>query len=605
MLEDYPVAKKIVTSELWETLPNGYMNNYVTSGNTLETYQRGILSLLNDQEKGEMLRYLDQTKGDTLLPYSRENDLAPTKLLYIVYENYNGISRESPEWTSHLDEDAIYQVFRGDWEEDADWLSLVTFDVESNSNRDSAHHDQLSIEYYSRGDLLLADAGETKHVLDTYYGQYGVHHNSIQIEDPQTPFATSFWADSQARGVYKGDAGGIDTSVTVDTVIQTPWIKGIAASETITDLIGDDWSTKNTLASPIHYTRTVLYPKDDYFVIVDRLESDKEWIYRNVFRPSSLTISPTKDKNGDKKYVESEIGHVKGSLTLNDDSYGWLSLPYKRETETGITTNSVTWETTNPYRKPVQLNLFSVPASEIYITKHVGRIAGYAAASEVFLPVLYLRNRPAEELFRITVLASGYLNEMDKKTEELPVTGNGNAIRVGSSANTDTIYSGTGDATFDIFKTDAGTVFFRQPKNSADYYCMLSGGTYLRKNGDDLIGISKTDAGMEITVHMPKNTIQRITRDGMPYTNFKETNGGSAVKIISDKTNAAFEIYSKKQTAHIIVSDEGGLSGPSRTVTPTGIIRDRYPADQNAGGFTFSLISGCIIILAGWYVRRE
>ncbi|KAF1073196.1 hypothetical protein MKMG_02253 [Methanogenium sp. MK-MG] len=383
-------------------------------------------------------------------------------------------------------------------------------------------------------------------------------------------------------------------------------MEGIIASETITDLIDDDWSTKNTLTSPIQYTRTILYPEDDYFVIFDRLEGDEEWIYRNVFRPSSLTISPTNDKNGDKKYVESEIGHVKGSLTINDNSYDWLSLPYKRETKTGITANSVSWETINPYRKPVRLNIFSVPASEIIITKHVGRIAGYAAASEVFSPVLYLRNSPAEELCRITVLISGYLNEMEKKTEELPVTGNGNAIRVSSSANTDTIYSGKGDASFDIFKTDAGTVFFRQPKNSADYYCMMSGGTYLRKNGDDLISISKTDAGMEITVNIPKNNVEQITRDGTPYTDFKETAGGSAVKIFSDKTSSAFDIHSKKQTAHIILSDEGGSSGPSRTVTPTGIIRDRYPAEQNAGNFTFSLISGCIIlILTSWYIRRE
>ncbi|WP_062398800.1 heparinase II/III family protein [Methanogenium cariaci] len=272
------------------------MNNYVTSGNTLETYQRGgIISLLNDQEKGgEVLRYLDQTKGDSLLPYSRENDLAPTKLLYTVYGNYNGVSRESPEWTSHLDEDAIYQVFRGgDWEEDSDWLSLVTFDVESNSNRDSAHHDQLSIEYYSRGDLLLADAGETKHILDTYYGQYAAHHNSIQIEDPQTPFATSFWADSQARGVYKGDATGLDTPVTVDTTIQTPWMDSIVASEKITDVIGSSWSDSDSLSSPIDYSRTIMYPEDDYFVIFDRFDGTEEWTYRNVFRPTSLSIAPT------------------------------------------------------------------------------------------------------------------------------------------------------------------------------------------------------------------------------------------------------------------------------------------------------------------------
>ncbi len=43
--------------------------------------------------------------------------------------------------------------------DDADWLSLVTFNKISQGNRDMMHNDQLSIEYYSRGDLLLADGG--------------------------------------------------------------------------------------------------------------------------------------------------------------------------------------------------------------------------------------------------------------------------------------------------------------------------------------------------------------------------------------------------------------------------------------------------------------
>ncbi|WFN35113.1 DUF4962 domain-containing protein [Methanogenium sp. S4BF] len=610
ILDDYPVAKKIVTSELWETMPNGYMNNYVTAGNTLETYQRAILSLLNDQEKGEVLRYLDQTKGDNLLPYSRENDLAPTKLLFCVYGNYNSISRDSPDWTSRLDEDAIYQVFREDWQEDSDWLSLVTFNVQTNSNRDMAHHDQLSIEYYGNGDLLLADAGETKHVLDTYYGQYGVHHNSIEIEDPQTPFTTSSWADSQARGIYKGDAGGIDTPVTVETVIQTPWMEGIAASETISTVIDNDWSTSVALTSPIQYTRTILYPDDDYFVVFDSLTSDQEWIYRNVLRPSSLEIIPTEDKNGDNEYVEAEIGHVKGSLTINGDSYNWLSLPYKQETETGIRTNSISWETSNPYKNQVLLSIFSVPSSEIIITKHVGRIAGYDAASEVFTPIVYLRSRPAEELSRITVLMSGYLYEERKQAVELPVTGTGNALQINSASNTDTIYSGKGDVSFDVFETDAAMLFYRQPANSADYYCMISGGTYLRMNGREQIAISQTDPGMEATVNIPQNTIRQINRDGMPYTGFEETNNGSAVKIFSDKNNSAFEIQSKGQTAHIILLNEFTSPDSSQTFSIADDIPEKtteiFPAEQKTGSIATSLMTGIIVLTGiGWCARRN
>ncbi|HEU19898.1 MAG TPA: hypothetical protein ENO00_11090, partial [Deltaproteobacteria bacterium] len=464
-------------------------------------------------------------------------------------------------------------------------------------NRDMAHHDQLSIEYYSRGDLLLADAGENKYVLDKYYGQYGVHHNAIQIEDPRTPFAASDWADSRARGVYKGSSGGITTPVMVEQVIQTSWMEGIVASETVARVIDDDWSTSVGLTSPIEYSRTILYPDDDYFVIVDRLAGGQNWIYRNVLRPSSLTISPTIDKNKDGKYVASEVGHVEGSLRIGKDSFDWLSLPYKRETATGITTNSISWETTNPYNRRVQLSIFSVPSSEIIVTKHVGRIAGYDAASEVFTPVVYLRNSPSEELSRITVLISGYLNEDRKKTEELPVTGTGNAMQVSSPATTDTIYSGEGNAFFDVFETDATMMWYRQPKNSADYYCLLSGGTYLRMDGDEMITIAQTDAGMEATVNLSQNGFRHITRDGVSYAGYQVLNNGSAVTLYSDQPCSAFEIQSPGQTAHIILLNEIASFDESSL--------EKFPSEEKTGRYATCLVSGTIAIAGICWCRRK
>ena len=83
-------------------------------------------------------------------------------LLYCVYGNYASIPRTFPATTSHLDPTSIYQVFRENWNDDADWLSLITWNKAGDSNRDMRHNDQLAFEYYSRGDLLLADAGEPK-----------------------------------------------------------------------------------------------------------------------------------------------------------------------------------------------------------------------------------------------------------------------------------------------------------------------------------------------------------------------------------------------------------------------------------------------------------
>ena len=95
---------------------------------------------------------------------------------------------------------------------------------------------------------------------------------------------------------------------------------------------------------------------------------------------------------------ESEVGHVNGALTIGSTPYNWQALAYKAETNTGITTNSLTWTTTNPYGKDVRLNLVSSPASEILIEKNVGRIGGYDAKSEVYSPDCMVQNTGSQPL---------------------------------------------------------------------------------------------------------------------------------------------------------------------------------------------------------------
>jgi len=209
LLEKYPAAKKAVTSEVWESLPNDYAGNYVTNGNTGWAYHKAIVSLLPDSEKGPVLNHLDRIEKSTLLPYGGVYGASPNALLYCVYGNYASVPRTFTANTSYLNPSGIYQVFRGSWNNDADWLSLVTFNVNSRSNRDSMHNDQLSFEYYSRGDLLLADAGENKYVLDKDYGYFDIHHNTIAIEDSRTPFPVSPWSRSSSAGIVKGSTNSI------------------------------------------------------------------------------------------------------------------------------------------------------------------------------------------------------------------------------------------------------------------------------------------------------------------------------------------------------------------------------------------------------------
>jgi hypothetical protein len=487
--DKYPVAKNAFTSELWESLPNGYGNNYVTNGNLKWTYHRAFVNLLNDTEKSEVLTFDDKLINSDLLPFSSSiGGGTPPELLYCTYGNYAYLPKTDPPGTSHLDPQAVYQVFRNGPEPDSDWMSVVTWNYTSNSNRDMAHMDQAGIEYYSRGDLLLADAGENKYALDHIYGEYEIHHNTVAIEDPRTPFSPGTWSGSAARGIYKGDSHGLVTPAEVPAVVQSPWIEGIDIHATIDHVVGKNFGDSQKLSSPIEYTRTILYPKSGYFIIADRFMGSEPWIYRTIFRPTSLMTTPSV-RQANHLVLPEDVGHVNGKLSLGSTDYDWLSLSYKNDTDTGIRTGSVVWNTQNPYGKDVELNVFSVPVSEVYLNKVVGRIGGYDGRSEVFSPVLSLRDPASDDLYRVTVLLSRYPEEEARNVEEIAVKGNGHAVKVHLSGSDDFIYAGSGVSTFDRFTTDAAVVMVRQTGSNKEV--TLIGGSYVNDGNEPMVALSQ------------------------------------------------------------------------------------------------------------------
>ena len=576
LLDKYPAAKKALTSEIWESLPNEYSSNYVTLGNTGWTYQKGIVSLLNDTEKGPVLNHIDKIEKNQILPYSEiyggaETGGVSTATLYTTFGNYASIPRTNPPYTSHLDPNAIYQVIRGSWKNDADWLSLVTFNVLSESNRDSLHNDQMSFEYYSRGDLLLADAGEDKYVQNMFYGEMEVHHNTIAIEDPRTPFPVSPWSGGTSAGIYKGDANAIRTPVKVNTTVQLPWMQLIQTTAKITQVMVKDWGNDLTLSSPIQYERTVLYPESDYFIVLDRMQGTQPWVYRNIFRPTSLMTTPTTDENDNSK-----VGHVNGDLTIGSTPYNWQALPYLSETKTGITTNSLSWVTKNPYGKDVTLNLVSAPSSEILVTKQVGRIGGYSWRSEVYSPDVYFRTPASNSAYRVTALLSRYSSEEAKKATEIKVIGNGNALNVNSSTANDFIYTGSGISSFGTFSTDADSVFIRKNGSSSEY--ILLDGSYVKDGNANMVNLSRRvdmftlkDDGKSIVsgiksqsgadVRLNGVVATSVTCDGTAYSNWAMDPGTSTLRITSGPGEHYFGIFSTTRLSIDPIPDKSGNPG--------------------------------------------
>ncbi|EHQ34322.1 heparinase II/III family protein [Methanoplanus limicola] len=555
IFEEYPLSKKIVTSEIWETLPNGYMNNCVTSGNTLKTYHRGILNLLDDVDKAIVLDYLKKTEAKNILLYSSENSEMPDLYYYIVSDNFDNMKSSPPPWKSYLNAGSSYQVFRENWEEDSDWLSLVTFNGRTNSNRDSAHHDQLSFEYFSCGDLLLADAGENKYVLDRYYGQYAYHHNGISLEDADNPHPVSEWSDSRSRGVYKGNVNGVLTPVNVKNIVETSWISTLGAEEMISKVIGDVWADYYSVSPPVYYERTIIYPFNDYFIIIDYFDGNSDRMYWNVFRPSGLAIVPTLDINGDGIFSEDETGYIPGELKIGTSGYDWLSLPYKRETATGIITDNITWSVTNPYGKRVNMNIFSSPASDIIITKNIGRIAGYTYQSEVFSPVVYFKSPSSEDFNRITLLNSGYENEVLNSAETLKVSGSGSAVKVFSGSETDYIYSGEGSCVFDRYNTDADIVFIRKSTDNPYEYYLFFGGSYLGMDGSDLFLFNEDNSGKYMNFCGMSGELKSVIIDGIEITGEDVSNSGCIYFPDSGNSSHIIEINLGNKKISVIYFD--------------------------------------------------
>lgn len=549
----YPAARNAVMSDIELSLPDGYSNNFVSNGNVLYTYQGAFANLLSDSDRSVILNYL-KSIDPGLLPYSRTLiplDAAGPGYLYATYQDYSSLTPSTPVQTSMLDNNSSYQIFRGNWKNDSEWMGLITYDTNTLSNRNNAHHDQLSFEYYGLGDLLLADAGENRLTLDENYGAYELSHNTVAFEDPRSSFSVSPLGNSTARGIFKGSGdAGLVTPSNISSIVNTPWMELVDANVAVTSVVKDSQYTSMNLSSKIGYERCILFPESEYFIVIDRMESSQQWTYRNVFRPTSLNIVPTVDTNGDKSYTEDEIGHVNGNLTIGNTSQNWLCQPYKAEASTGQTTSQVGWSTRNPYGKDVDLLIYTVPSSEVLTEKYIGRIGGYNAQNEVFSPDVIFRSGPQNSLYRATVLLTRYSSEPQKVPRTLEVQGNGNAMAIDSQGYTDYVYTGKGNAAFDAFSTDASILFVRNTAGSPGEYTLLDG-KFVDYNNMPLIVSKDTmghmtlrqdESGLTFKVNAGKSTqitiypastlnVARITMDSQPYQYEAASDGGLSINV--------------------------------------------------------------------------
>jgi PKD repeat protein len=268
-------------------------------------------------------------------------------------------------------------------------------------------------------------------------------------------------------------------------------------------------------------------------------------------------ITPTTDANKDGIYSASDVGHVNGVLTIGSTPYDWLALPFKKEIKTGITTNSFTWTTKNPYGKDVRLNLYTSPSSEILIEKNVVRIGGYDSRSEVFSPIIWFRTPQSTAEYRVTALLSSFTTEEAKTAQNIAVSGTGHALQAHSTRYDDYIYTGKGVSSFAIYATDANTAFIRKMGSMNEY--TLIDGSYLKRNGSTLVSTSQkieyftlkqegtstkfsVKAASATTITLNNTVANSITRNGVVYTNWVKDSSAKTTRISIASGEHMFEL---------------------------------------------------------------
>ena len=539
LTDKYPLLKNVIMSAFWNKLPDGRNANFNTSGNNLLGYVYLYAPILPDLEQKYVLWHINKFLG-----INNVRSYIPSHMSYCFYDIHD-FEIEEPMWTTYISSDAESSVFRKNWTEESDYLWFKHQKYPIASNRYMMHHDNMSFEYYSRGDLLLNDCGEVKSLTVGYGPTEAKGHNTILINN----------GTGTLGGPIKGDSSLTDFYNQVD--LKNSFIKNwmeLTEAEMDWKYI-EDWDSgyyylKKLLSNSVDWKRSILYPNKEYFIVIDNLIGSQKRDIHNLFHFSSFNKNETKEKDENGDWIH---GNVIGDLKINNSSIDWTSQDYGVEYNYNVN-NLIEWNTNK-----VKLKLFSVPASNISVEKWWARIGGYNRADEVDHPIIRFKTN-ASSLSRITTLLSRSNSEEEKNTEEIAVIGNGNAIKITSSTYEDYIYSGNGNSSFANLVTDADIFYFRKSNQPSNFTFLR--GSYINYSDELLFKVSKKvdystfeyqgenkefeikgSGSADIYIYqMNPNISYQVRRDGELYSNWKMENNETVMIITTNLSEHNFQI---------------------------------------------------------------
>jgi hypothetical protein len=559
----YPFIKKFILKEIWTTLPSKHTMSSVANGQILFGDPYWYINLLTDKEKSEVLDYYQKTKSDTLLASDGNYDLisAESDITFVTFPGIAGITPSNPTYTSVLDQDGL-QIFRSDWGTDATWMAFHTLNQTkdpSDGGRDTGHRDAMSFDYHAKEDAVMSDNGEAKYLYSSncqgeYYGQGGKFHNTLLLSATEAGIPgvpQKYYWDSDVAFRYQ--------STNIEAVEgRMPFSSIEENNESLTTC----YYNRATDTEPLLWTRGIIFPNREYFIVFDLVNSHIQRSFWNVFQLTSLNHPLTTDDANPEK--------VEGTLSVDSHIIPWRTYQLRQRNLVATNGNNILWDTTTTRGTNLETQVFSSPKSNISIQYEYANLGGYSLGTEAAHPIALFANDRSDPLNRATFIATDY------GTTDYTVTDAASgALRIVHHGVVDR--AGAGAGAFDGVATDADyswsrengsiiTLFMRQGKRYS-----LNGVSYVSTNASlEMIDAVFSGGNVAMEANAPNNVLATILSDCSMYTHVKRNGApyGDWECVNATHINVTLRFSSPD---NYTIEDDGNGTTTTTTTTSTTV----------------------------------
>lgn len=603
----YPHARLAALSHVWQIDPMGWKDNVGTEDTNWETEEIvPWMNLMNVSDRAAAEWAIERSVKSPYYYGTLNNHVAHERLArvgyadyYFYYPNLSAVTAAPPAYTSNFERNGSFFTLRSGWSPNDTWFRVSAHPdpLPFSNDRFNGHADQMAWQIMAYGDRLSSDAGEYN---TRTTGLGGIGHNTILLDNGTPPFPVTHGLDGNTS--YIGATRGIPNSSTytgeLPGLIEGPFIHtpameviGFLSRNQSFSLISattNDYFNGFYPPSPVNQSRTYLYPLKEYIIVIDRMKSDREYGYYDKIGLTSYNIEPNTSVSLDSSQLFYGVQTANGTLDIGTTRQPWVANNISVENVTGITTNNITWQTTNQWNQHPVLNIFTSPAAPVSVINYVFDMNyGVNGGTELTKAPNVLFKQPMNKtMYRVMALFTRLNTDAAKVPSELTVTGTGSAIKVVNGAITDTIYTGLGTSTANGYTTDAETLFVRKGAVISDY--TLLNATTLSDGGSpvftstarlDYIARNRTASGI--------NTVNVSGPSGSTDLKFYGLTGSPTYVTIDDTAAGSWSYAGSTLTItttlsdHNIQFDEGGVTPTPTTSTKPWwllIFGETYPA---------------------------